>query len=566
MKETSPTPLYVIGHRNPDTDSICSAIGNAAFLREDGEFPDAIPARCGHMPRRTEWVLEQAGIPKPVYIRDVHPTVATVCRRDVICVTPNHTFLDTYKIMEENAVRSIPVVSEEGYVLGMLQFLDLLRLLMPSELTEYSLMRNVETNFLCIRNTLEAENITQTDLGEEDEELIVVVAASSELTLWRRLERYKNEGQINRVLLVCGDRDTVQRYAVELGVRALVITANYAPPAEIVQMAREHGTIIFLTKFDTASVGKLVRCSRRVKHVLRHEFESFEEDVRLDDIKHKVARLRQDLFPVIDPVTKKLSGVFSKSDLVNPPRVRLALVDHNEIAQAVPGIEDADVIEVLDHHRLGGSISSRNPIRFLAEPVGSTSTLVARRFFHRNRLPEKGVALCLCAGILSDTINLTSPTTTDLDRRVLERLCEIAEVEPGKFIADFFAAGSMLRSGENPKAILNMDRKEFEEYGQKISISQIEEVGMEGFEEARPGLEAILKEMIQDHKYNLACLLITDVSSHDSLLLVAGDAVLIDEIPYKKIDDTLYEATGVVSRKKQLFPDLANALRRAGGL
>ncbi len=565
MSETHSSPLYVIGHRNPDTDCICAAIGNAAFLQGEG-YPEAIAARCGHLPKRTEWVLEQAGVPKPFYLRDVHPTAGGVCRREVLAVTPEHTFLETYQMMEKNAVRSIPVVNQGGYVQGILQFIDLLRLLMPSELKEFSLLRNVRTSLHSIDKTLKSENITGLELNEEDEDLIIVVAASSEITLLHRLERYRDDGQINQVVLVCGDRDPIQRAAVDFGVRALVITSNYAIPPDIIERGREKGTDILLTRLDTASVGKLIRCSRRVSNVVNQDFVSFEETERLDGVRPRISRLKQNLFPVIEPGSGRMVGVFSKSDLVDPPRTRVVLVDHNELAQAVPGVEEAEVVEVIDHHRLGGSLTSRDPIRFLAEPVGSTSTLVARRFFHRNRKPEKGVALCLCAGILADTINLTSPTTTETDRAILTQLCEIAGVDPEKFTADFFAAGSLLKSGEDPEIILNADRKEFEEFGQKVSISQIEEVGLDGFEQAREPLSKALNKMIRDKAYQFACLLVTDVSHHDSLLLVAGDPNIIDEIPYTRIDRDLFNAVGVVSRKKQLFPDLASALRRAGGV
>lgn len=563
MEGVKKSPLYVIGHRNPDTDAICAAIGNAAFLRKNG-YPEAVAARCGHMPRRTEWVLEKAEMAKPVYIRSVYPTAGSLGSQPVLSVKATETFLDAYRLMEQNGLGSLPVLDDEGMMTGLIQFRDLLRLLMPAQVEEYSALRNVESNLTSMLKMLRAENVTGTELEIQDEELITVIAASSELTLWRRLEQYKNEGQIDRVLLVCGDRSNVQRYAVELGVKALILTANYAPPAEIIALARENGTVIFLTDLDTASVSQLIRFSRPVENIIQKEYETFDESARLDEIRTSVARMSQGIYPVTDPVTGKVTGIFSKADLVDPVRTRVALVDHNEITQAVAGIEEAEVVEVLDHHRLGTSITSRNPIRFMVEPVGSTSTLVARRFFDKDMVPEKGIALCLCAGILSDTINLTSPTTTDVDREILNRLVQIAEVDPEQFTAEFFAAGSLLKSGESPAAILNADRKEFEELGYKISISQIEEVGMTGFEAARAGLLEALQRLVNENDYNFACLLVTDVSSYDSLLLVAGDPFIISEIPYQRVDKDVFRATGVVSRKKQLFPDLSAALRRSG--
>lgn len=561
MDTTATPPLYVIGHRNPDTDAICAAIGNAAYLRQNG-YPEALAARCGHMPRRTEWVLEKAGIPKPVYLRSVYPTAGSLCKRSIISVTPSHNFLDAYRMMEQGGLLSLPVLNEDDSIAGLIQFMDLLHLLMPAQVEEYSILRNVQSNLKAIQNTLNAENITGSTLSSSDEEFISVIAASSELSLWRRLERYKNEGQIDRVILVCGDRSNVQRYAVELGVRALVLTANYAPPSEIIAMARENGTAILQTDLDTASVSQLIRFSRPVRHIIQKEFESFDQTMRLDEIRTKVSRLSQGVYPVVDTVTGKIVGIFSKADLVDPIRTRVALVDHNEVTQAVTGIEEADVVEILDHHRLGNSITSRNPIRIMVEPVGSTSSLVARRFFDKQQTPEKSIALCLCAGILSDTINLTSPTTTEMDKEILNRLCQIAEVDPEQFTAEFFAAGSLLKSGDSPDNIINADRKEFDEQGLKISVSQIEEVGMSGFDSARDGLLSSLQNLVDENHYDFACLLVTDVSRYDSLLLVAGDPYIIDELPYQRVNKSLFHANGVVSRKKQLFPDLSSAIRR----
>ena len=173
----------------------------------------------------------------------------------------------------------------------------------------------------------------------------------------------------------------------------------------------------------------------------------------------------------------------------------MALVDHNEFSQAVKGVEEAEIVEVMDHHRLGTQLSTRDPIRFLNEPVGSTSTLVARRFYHRDVEPSRSTAICLCAGILSDTLNLTSPTTARADREMLEWLTGIAKIDAKKFTEEFFATGSLLRSKTAPSAIVQADRKTFTEYGHKISISQIEEIGMYGVKEVQEGLLVDLRKL-----------------------------------------------------------------------
>lgn len=554
-------PLYVIGHKNPDTDAICSAIGNAEFLRTHG-YPEARAARCGELLPRTEWVLKQAGVESPEYIPDVTPTAEDICTKNVISVLPSDTFLTAYNLMTKYNFNSIPVVDEDGKIHGILRFLDLLNLLMPSNLTGMS----VRTVVACLSNiakTLDATCITDGPLSEHDHEIILLVGASSEPTIRTRLSIYQSKGLADKLLVICGDRPNVQLYAIEAGVRALVTTADVRPASDLVEIANERGVTILSTKWDTASVGKLIQCSRRVSDVVQRNFASFDKETPLDVIQSTAAHKRQDIFPVTDKHTHKMVGLISKTDLVDPPRLRVALVDHNEFAQAVNGIEEAEIVEVMDHHRLGAQITSRDPIRFVLEPLGSTSTLVARRFYHRDAVPTRGTAICLCAGILSDTLNLTSPTTTDMDRKMLEWLTGLTGIDPAKFTREFFSIGSVFGSGADAATIVHMDCKQFEEQGSRISLSQVEEAGLFGFKDMRASLEEELERIVADDKCRLACLMITDVMKHDSLLLVAGDKNVIDAIEFERIDDTLFSAPSVVSRKKQLFPAISRALQVA---
>lgn len=241
----------------------------------------------------------------------------------------------------------------------------------------------------------------------------------------------------------------------------------------------------------------------------------------------------------------------------------MVLVDHNEFAQAVTGVDEAEILEVIDHHRLAGDLVSREPIRFLNEPVGSTSTLVARKFIHRNLKPSKGVAMCLCAGLISDTLMLTSPTTTDLDKEMLEWLAPIAGIEPAEFTKEFFAVGSLLLGG-TAEEIVTTDRKEFFEDGIKVSISQIEERGVTKFDCRKAELEEKLEEVRARCACDLALLVVTDIATHNSYILAAGNEVLMDALPYEKRDGVLF-APGVVSRKKQIFPSVWEACRSVAG-
>ncbi len=556
-------PFYVIGHRNPDTDAICSAIGHAALLRATGE-PDAAAARCGEVPPRTAWVLERAGIEVPPLVTDVRATAGMICRRDVVQVRPDDTFLAAYRRMLASGVRCVPVTDDDGSVQGMLRYLDLLELLVPGDAASGLQVRTVHVSLAKIAATLQAESIGAPLPGaEEEEDLILLVGASSQGTVERRLKTAAKEGNVNRFIVLCGDRPVVQHYAIENSARALLVTGGNGVDPQLREMARQRGVVILLGTQDTASVSTLIRCSRTVHHVMEKEFVSVSASEPVSRLRKSLATLDQDLFPVLDPIGKNMIGVLSKSDLVDPPRTRLALVDHNEYAQAVTGVEEAEIVEVVDHHRLAGDLVSREPIRFLNEPVGSTSTLVARKFRHRDLEPDGGTALCLCAGIISDTLCLTSPTTTDLDREMLDWLSDLAGIEPEKFKEEFFAVGSLLATG-TPDEILNADRKEFADEGVKVTIAQVEELGLHAFNPRREELERALGELASANGYELAVLVVTDIAKHHSKVLVAGDTRFVANLPYVRLDESLYDAPGVVSRKKQIFPAVCQAIRRVG--
>jgi manganese-dependent inorganic pyrophosphatase len=550
--------LLVVGHRNPDTDAICSAIGQAELLNMTGEEAEAI--RCGDVPTRTAWVLKKAGLDTPRLVSDVRATAGQIARREVVSVSPEDTFLVVYRRMLASGVKSVPVLDESGEVQGLLKYLDLLKLLLPTEM-EGIAVRTVQANLQKICSTLQAESVGEECGGCEEEEIHLLVGASSEVTVKKRLEEASTNGRVERFTVICGDRPGVQEAAISAGVRALVVTGGFGVAPDLIKAAKEKGTAIFLASLDTASVAKLIQCSRQVSSVVSGDFLVVEENEVVTSLRKRLSTAEQDLFPVVKNGTRKVVGVLSKSDLVEPKRTRLVLVDHNEYAQAVTGVDEAEIFEVIDHHRLAGDLASREPIRFLNEPVGSTSTLVARKFRHRDLVPSAGVALCLCAGIISDTLMLTSPTSTDLDKDMLDWLAPIAGVEPEKFTQEFFAVGSLLVGG-TANGILTTDRKEFFEEGVKISISQIEERGLSDFEKRKPELLEELETLRVQESCDLVLLVVTDIATHYSLILAVGHEELLKALPYENKDGT-FIAPGVVSRKKQVFPAVWGACRRA---
>lgn len=546
-------PIYVIGHRNPDTDAICAAIGYAAYLRLVRK-DEVVAACCGEINARTNWVLKLAGVEPPKLLLDVRPTAAMVGKKEVMTASPNDTFLSVYRKMLEHNFRSIPVVDEQGRLTGMPTIQEMAQLFLPSESTHKAANREVRTSVQNMATALGGQMIGDTKNAEEVEDLILVVAASSVETSRERARQFNPR----QLVLLTGDRPEIHALAMEMGVRCLVVTGGFMPWDSLLQQAREKGVSVISAPQDTASASQLIRFSRPVGEAA-HEYVSFSSRAPLRELIHSVQNSHQPLFPVIDEESGRLEGVFSKSDLVEVPRTKLVLVDHNEFSQAVAGADEAEIIEVLDHHRLSGNLRTKEPVRFINEPVGSTSTIVGIMYRMRGMTPDKATAICLCAGLISDTLHLTSPTTTNTDREILEWLAGVAGVDAAQFVKDFFAAGSLLREATPARAIEG-DRKVFEENGWRISISQIEEMGLDEFWKKQAELHGALEALCAAHKLHFACLMVTDITAHHSVLLVAGDTrveTAIDADHHRR-SPQVYDMPGVVSRKKQLFPYLSS--------
>lgn len=543
-----------MGHKNPDTDAICSALAYADLLRQT-RIPDAVAACCGPPNARTEWVLQLAEVVRPRLMSDVNLRAGDICRREVSTAKGSDSVIEAYREMAAHNYRSLPVINGEGILTGMLSLQDLLALLIPeSEKGDFA--RQVTTSTGNVARILEADVVHLSGNSEDEQDFLMMVAGSSEPVMQERISRLPKE----QLLIITGDRVGVQLHAVEAGVRCLVITSGFRPSEAIIHAAGKNGTSILVTDRDTASTTQLIRGARSIQSAVSTEFLSFSPETKLQAIKEKLKSNRdQVLFPVCDTETNRLIGVFSRADLVNPERPRLILVDHNEFSQAVTGADEADIIEVLDHHRLSGNLVTKEPIQFINKTVGSTCTIVGSAFRGYQIEPSRSIAICICAGIISDTLNLTSPTTTEEDRAVLEWASGLAGIDVAKFKEDFFSAGSVLRSSNIAEAV-GSDRKEFEESGYRISISQVEEIGFDYFWPAREALQEELRNLIKEQNLDLACLMITDITLNDSILLIEAPVEIRQKIGYPRKDSHLFVLKGVVSRKKQLFPFIGSLL------
>lgn len=543
--------VLVFGHRNPDTDAICSAIAYADLLQKTTR-PDAIAACCGTPNKRTEYVLKQSKLAAPRMVMDVRPEVEDVCQKHVVTARYGDVFYNVYQQMHAKELRAIPIIDDKQKVVGVLSLVKLMEIILNFD-QDPQVTRTVSSNLQRICDVVGGEFQHSIDPLQEDE-LLVMVGAMSAGGFIERMQRF----QADNLIVVSGDRPTIQLPAIEHGVRALVVTGGYELSSGLVELAKARKVSVIKSPFDTATTTMRIKSAQFVDSAVDTSFTSLPAKMPIEDARAIVEGSTQSIFPVVNDKSE-LVGVLSKSDLVNPPKPKLILVDHNELGQAVTGAEEADILEVLDHHRLGGGLKSTQPIRFINEPVGSTCTLVARQFRAAGLTPEPGIALCMASGIISDTLYLRSPTTTDVDREVLNWLSTLVEVDLKQYANDFFAIGSALRTC-CAEEVITEDCKEFVEHGQRFSISQIEEIGFDLFWDRRDDLLAALEKMARKNHLEFSALLVTDVVSNGSLLLLSHVSEVWDEINYPRLDRNLYQLDSIVSRKKQLLPLIAQLI------
>ena len=543
--------ILVIGHRNPDTDAICSAIGYAEFKRRTN-MPNAVAARCGDTNERIDFVLQTFGVPAPRFVADVSPKVRDVMVSEVISVPPTATVAEALAVMDEHNIRVLPVL-EGGTCHGLVSVMKMTRFFFPTPSRLFD-SRRVLTSFHNLAATLNAQIVFGVNPYSE-EDLVLMIGAMNLESFSERLRTYEH----SKLIVVVGNRVDIQDIAIREKVRCVIVTGGLPVSQAMIDYAEKQEVTLITSPHDTATTAMLCRAAISVKHVVHEEFVTLRDDEALASAERTAAASHFQAFPVVDS-NHRTVGVMSKSDFLKKVNRKLILVDHNELSQAVQGADQVEITEIIDHHRIG-SLTTRQPILFVNEPVGSTSTIVADSFFRYGvELPKK-IAGLLLAGLVSDTLNLTSPTTTERDKQILLQLEKISGVNAREFTEKLFASGSVLTSKPAPQAI-SSDCKEYRELGRTFSVAQIEEIGFDQFWKRKDEVARALEDYRRDRNYVFSALLVTDVVMQSSLLLIAGAPRLREEIGYPEIEPAIYELAGVVSRKKQLLPYLTHCLEK----
>ena len=546
--------ILVIGHKNPDTDAICSAIGYAEFKRRTG-LTEAVAARCGDTNDRIDFVLNTFGVPAPKFVADVSPKISDVMQKKILSVRPDSTAADALRLMDEKNLRILPVMDAEQKCRGLLSLFKLSKFLFPavSRHAGQHNSREILSSLSSLARTIDGELVVGIDAEREDE-LILMIGAMGLESFAARLDKFPPD----KSCVIVGDRWDIQNVAIREGVRVLIVTGGIEVEPKTIEAARKKNVSVITSPHDTATTASLCRAAVAVRHVLNEEFLCFRENAPLAAVREEATASGYLVFPVLDGEGQTV-GILSKTDFLKTVTRKLILVDHNELSQAVQGADEVEIIEIIDHHRLG-SMATQQPILFRNEPVGSTCTIVADCFFRQGVEMPREIAGLLLAGVVSDTLNLTSPTTTARDMEILKKLEVIAQVNAREFTEKLFASGSLLTLKPAPQAITT-DCKEYAEAGVKFSVAQIEEIGFEQFWKRKEEILGALESYRASRAYLFSTLLVTDVTTQSSLLLVVGDEKFIKRIDHPRLEPGIYELRDVVSRKKQLLPYLTHCLR-----
>jgi manganese-dependent inorganic pyrophosphatase len=533
--------VYVTGHRNPDTDTIASAIGYAEFKNLVDPENFYAPARLGEVNPQTAWALEKSGAEEPKLIRHIMLRVKDVMAKDVAVARKDDPLRNVGLMMAKRNISQVPIVDDDGALVGIITERNLARMYVR-ESRGASTFAESPVNVGAMVEVLEGELLVGKDKESAGQLWVISMGVDS-------MGQSMKQGDV----VVVGDRPEAQRRAIELGAGVLVVSNGVRPEDDVLEMAREWGTAVVLSPLDSYVTSRLIQLSVPCWEVMSENPLTVDPDDLLSEITDQVMEVHYRAAIAVDGNRVPI-GLVTRTDLLNPRPRRVLLVDHAEVGQSIKGVEKADVVEILDHHHVG-DIETPSPIPATFDPVGSTATLVIERFKAAGLRPEESTAKMLLAAILSDTVILNSPTTTDRDREVVKVLEEFLDLDAEAFGREMFEASSDV-SDLSAEEIVNRDAKEYgTSTGDRVSVSQIETVGTALLERKDELMEA-LEALRSQNDYVFSALMVTDITQGGTQLLCSGDCAPVEKAFDDPVKDGAIDLPGVMSRKKQVAPAL----------
>lgn len=547
--------VWVVGHKNPDTDSICAAItyanlkNKAAAVSEEKKILNYIPKRAGDINAETAYVLERFGVEQPDLVTDVGTQIKDIQIRKTEGVNSHISMKKAWEMMKILNVVTLPVVSDRNKLEGLIVTGDIAKSYM--DVYDNNMLSKARTQYKNIVETLEGRLLT----GNEHAYFVkgkVVIGVGTPEVLSNALD--------SDDLVLIGDREESQLLSIASNCSCIIVTNGYEVSTEVIEAAEAREIALISTPYDTFTAARLINQSVPIKYFMtKNDIVHFHMEDYVDEVRDAVSRIRHRDFPILDE-NQNYVGMFSRRNLMNAQKKQLILVDHNEKSQAVSNIEEAEILEIIDHHRLG-SLETMAPVYFRNQPLGCTSTIIYQMYLEQGIEISPQMAGLMCSAILSDTLMFRSPTCTPGDRAAALRLAEIAQVEVEELAQSMFEAGSNF-SNKTEEEILNQDFKIFYSGDISFGVAQISAMGRTELDKVQKRIEPKLDAMVGEKKVDMIFVMLTDILNESTYLIYqGGNAAMVAAGAYNRpVSEDGMMLEGVVSRKKQLIPALINAL------
>lgn len=541
--------IYVIGHKNPDTDSICSAIAYADLRQKvTGQVHEA--KRAGHVNDETAYVLDRFGVEAPKLLTDVRLQVRDLDIHEMPGLKPNASIRDTWERMRQEQAKTLPIVKDDELV-GVVSTGDIAKSYM--DVYDSEILSKARTQYRNIVKTLDGTMITGNEHGYFMRGKVAIGASSPNL-----MEEFIEKDD----LVILGDLEEAQACAVNIDASCMVICKDAEVSPKLIQKAKEQSIVIIQTPYDTFTTARLINQSIPVKfYMTSGPLIMFRMNDYVDDIKDIMAKKRFRDFPILDR-HGRFKGFISRRRFLGASKKKVILVDHNERSQAVDGIEEAEIIEIIDHHRLG-DIETVSPITFRNQPVGCTATIINQMYEENEIEVPREIAGLLCGAIISDTLLFRSPTCTPLDERTAKKLAKISDIDLEQMAQEMFNAGSNLK-GKSAEDICFQDFKQFTVNDTIFGVGQITSMSKEELAAIRDMMTEHLPKVLEAHNLNMIYFMLTDILAESTELLCVGTGARGIALSAFDLPDNAKSLIlkGVVSRKKQLIPVLVETMQQ----
>lgn len=534
--------VYVSGHRNPDTDSICSAIAYSYLLNATNKY-NAIPVRLGEINRETEYVLKRFGVEHPVLLKTVKQKVEDLNYDKVTVFSKDLTLKTAWFLLKQQNLKSAPILDEHGQLLGLLSTSNIIEGYMDQWDSE--VLKKAKTPVENVIDTLEA-NVIYLNESLKVVEGDIHIAAMSGSEAKKRIHE-------NDVVIVGGDRSDDLEELISVKPSLIVLTGSLTADENVVKKCEEQGISIISTPYNTYQTSQQIVQAIPVEYVMiKGDIKTFSTDDTLDYMKEVMSETRYRGYPVID-LNNRCVGSISRFALLKGLRKKVILVDHNERGQSIPGIEEADILEIVDHHRVA-DIQTVGPLLFRGEPLGSTATIVTKMFDELDVEMPSHIAGLLLGAVVSDTLLFKSPTCTPVDTKIAKKLAKIAGVDIQEFAMEMFKAGTSL-VGKTVDEIFNQDFKKFSFDNLQVGVAQVNSMDIEGFLPYKKDMLDYMNKFAEDNNLEFTLLLLTDIINANSEIFVGGPRPeLVEKAFNVQLTECQGTLVGIISRKKQVVP------------